>query len=41
MRETESLERKNLLLSLENALLRMERRLPPGAPGGNDGNLLE
>lgn len=28
--ETEALERRNLLLSLENAVLRIDRRLPAG-----------
>lgn len=37
-RENATHEREKLLLRLENALLRFERRLPPGssAPGSSD-----
>ena len=36
LREKEELERRNLMLSLENAMLRFERRLPPGDPADAD-----
>jgi hypothetical protein len=40
-RENATHEREKLLLRLENALLRFERRLPPGSPppGSSDSDL--
>ena len=39
-RENDQHEREKLLLRLENALLRFERRLPPGAPESERQELL-
>ena len=35
LNDREKLEREKLVLQLENALLRIERRLPPGKPSKN------